>query len=52
MDEKLKEEILELLDKAEKNLKEGNNEAASENINDAKDKIDPIGSGSLGPVRH
>lgn len=51
MDEKVKESVLALLDAAEAELKVGNTAEAAAKIAEAKDKIKPIGGGSLGPER-
>lgn len=49
MDDKLKEELLELLKKLKELIDEGKNEEAATVFSDIEDKLRPIGSGTLGP---
>lgn len=49
MDERLKADVLALLDAARAELKAGNTEAADAKITEAKDKIEPLpGTGTNG----
>lgn len=50
MDEQMKTEVLELLQKAQDQIKLGDLSSAKAYLEQAKDKIDrPIGGGTLGP---
>ena len=49
MEDKLKEELLELLKKAKEHLNEGKTEDAVSTLSDIEDKLRPIGSGTNGP---